>query len=155
MGRVLRVLFWRSSRVIHDHVPVTSLTNQFCHPLFIHLKSKADSKMLQAGHGEWSFLQKQAGPYAPTHLDNGSVPIIRGKSTPGSPLKELRFADPRDLLSGVPTTDYCILHTADTVRTLFPRPKIEEGLNEITSVLSPMIADPYALVHSLSVTDKK
>src|SRR2546421_8366369 len=63
------------------------------------------------------------------------------------------FSDPGDLLSAIPSTDYCILHTADTVRTLFPRPKLEDGLNEISSVLSPVIADPYALVSLLSVTD--
>lgn len=110
--------------------------------------------MLQAGHGEWSFLQKQAGPFAPTHLDNQSVPIIRENKaiTPSSILNALRFADPCDLYNAIPSTDYCILHTTDTVRTLFPRPKLEDGLNEISSVLSPVIADPYALV-SVFVTN--
>ncbi|KAH6700595.1 hypothetical protein BKA61DRAFT_705538 [Leptodontidium sp. MPI-SDFR-AT-0119] len=100
-----------------------------------------------AGHGEWSMVQK-VGPLAPMHLDNTSVPVIRQNTdaATGSPVKPLRFANPADLLSAVPGVDYCIMHNADTVRTLFPRPKIEDdGLNQISSVLSPVIADPYAM----------
>ena len=100
-----------------------------------------------AGHGEWSFLQMKPG-LTPQYVGNAGVPIVRvGPSTGVSAATDpYRFADPADLLTSYPSMDYCLMHTTGSQRTMFPRPKIEDdGQNQITSVVAPLIADPYAL----------
>jgi len=100
-----------------------------------------------AGHGEWSFL-RMVPSRTPDYVDNTGVPVIRvGPSTTGSAVTDpYRFADPGDLLSQFSTNNYCLLHTTPSQRVLFPRPKIEnDGKNQITSIVAPLIADPYTL----------
>jgi hypothetical protein len=95
-----------------------------------------------SGHGEWSFVQISGqGAMAVAAVDGIGVPLIR-QERPNTPY---RFADPEDLYGNNPDTDYCLLHTTPSVRVLFPRPKIEaDGLNQISSLVVPSIADPYA-----------
>ena len=100
-----------------------------------------------AGHGEWSFLQMLPGR-TPEYIDYTGVPVIRvWPSTTGSTVTDpYRFADPGDLLKQFPAKDYCILHTTLSQRVLFPRPKVEnDGKNQTTSLVAPLIADPYTL----------
>ena len=103
--------------------------------------------------GQWSFLRQTGPGTAPEVVDKElGVPIIRaGAARAPPPLNSAyRFADPVDLSTPTaPASDYGIVHATGTQRVFFPRPKIEENSDRITSTRPPILADPYSLANSV------
>jgi hypothetical protein len=99
--------------------------------------------------GQWSFLRTRRGATAAEAADERlGTPLIRQGVSPNPPpaSNPYRFANPEDLLSSAPAFDYGILFSTGTQRVQFRRPKIEaDGINRLTSVLPPIIADVYAM----------
>lgn len=94
---------------------------------------------------------KAAGQWSVTRLNNGTgavdgvdpargIPLIRAGGGP------YRWADPADLFQNNPATDYAFLFSSGAQRILFPRPQIENGAAKITSLVRPLLADPYSLI---------
>ena len=100
------------------------------------------------GGGTWSFLCQHSATEAPSGVDlQLGVPVVRAGAAGGPPsTAPYRFADPQDtLIPDTPNTEYGIVHSTGTQRTYFPRPKIEAGSHQLTSVRAPCLADPYSL----------
>jgi hypothetical protein len=100
------------------------------------------------GGGTWTFLRQRSPAEAPSAVDlQLGTPLVRAGAAGGSPPSApYRFTDPQDLLiADFPATEYGIVHSTGTQRTYFPRPKIEAGTHQITSVRNPYLADPYSL----------
>jgi hypothetical protein len=51
--------------------------------------------------------------------------------------------------------DYCLLHSTDSTRMLFPRPQIASGATAITSEQVPLLADGFSLMGATSVCPRK
>ena len=106
--------------------------------------------------GQWSFLKQTGAGTAPELVDTDlGVPLIRSGAvpTPPPPTSAYRFADPEDLANATsPASDYGIVHATGTQRVFFQRPKIEANApNQITSTVSPTLADPYSLANSVGL----
>jgi hypothetical protein len=66
---------------------------------------------------------------------------------PGANTNPYRFAEAVDLWQpDSPSLDYCLLHSTTSSRILFPRPKIESGASAITSTVTPLLADTFAML---------
>ena len=97
--------------------------------------------------GHWSVVRVQTAPgrVEPVTAQLG-IPLVReGEANSGSIVKPLRWADPADLLSP-PANDYAFLFAGHSQRILYSRPKVEFNATDITSVLPPTLADPYAML---------
>jgi hypothetical protein len=98
------------------------------------------------GPGQWSVarVNNNSGvvePIDPTH----GIPLIRSGAGP------YRWADPADLFTNNPVSDYAFLFSSGAQRVLFPRPKINNLAAQITSIKPPLLADPYALLKAPSL----
>jgi len=99
--------------------------------------------------GHWSVVRVQnaAGKVEPVTAQLG-IPLVReGPATGGPSAKPLRWADPADLLNP-PANDYAFLFAGHSQRILYSRPKVEVNAADITSVLPPALADPYAMLRA-------
>lgn len=100
--------------------------------------------------GSWSVLQRGDGASEPQAINsNLGVPLIRRgpASMTGTNTNPYRFAEAADLLQpDSPGLDYCFVHTTSSSRILFPRPKIEHGATSITSTVTPLVADTFAML---------
>jgi hypothetical protein len=79
------------------------------------------------------------------------VPLIRlgAAAMSGTNTNPYRFAEAIDLWQpDSPSMDYCFVHTTTSSRTLFPRPKIESGATSLTSTVTPLLADVYAMLNA-------
>lgn len=106
------------------------------------------------GGGTWSFLCQHSPTEAPSGVDlQLGVPVVRAGAASGPPsTAPYRFADPQDtLIPDTPNTEYGIVHSTGTQRTYFPRPKIEVGSHQVTSVRAPFLADPYSLGTAIDI----
>ncbi len=100
--------------------------------------------------GSWSVLQRTDGVSEPQAIDpNLGVPLIRqgAASMGGANTNPFRFAEAVDLWQpDSPSLDYCLLHSTTSSRMLFPRPKIDAGATAVTSTVTPLLADTFALL---------
>lgn len=100
--------------------------------------------------GSWSVLQRTDDVSEPQAIDpNLGVPLIRlgAASMSGVNTNPYRFAEAIDLWQpDSPSMDYCFVHTTSSSRILFPRPKIESGATSLTSTVTPLLADVYAML---------
>ena len=100
--------------------------------------------------GSWSVLQRTDGVSEPQAIDpNLGVPLIRqgAASMGGTNTNPFRFAEAVDLWQpDSPSLDYCLLHSTTSSRMLFPRPKIDAGATAVTSTVTPLLADTFALL---------
>lgn len=106
------------------------------------------------GGGTWSFLCQHSAIEAPSGVDlQLGVPVVRAGAATGPPsTAPYRFADPQDtLIPDSPNMEYGIVHSTGTQRTYFPRPKIEVGSHQVTSVRAPFLADPYSLGTAIDI----
>ncbi len=102
--------------------------------------------------GSWSVLQRSDDASEPQAIDpNLGVPLIRlgAALMSGTNTNPYRFAEAIDLWQpDSPSMDYCFVHTTTSSRTLFPRPKIENGATSLTSTVAPLLADVYAMLNA-------
>jgi len=102
--------------------------------------------------GQWSVVRVQNEVAGPVPAEG--VPLVReGPAKSGPSVKPLRWADPGDLLVP-PVADYAFLFTGNSQRILYTRPKVESLDSNITSVLPPLLADPYAMLRAGGVFPK-
>ncbi|HEY8755592.1 MAG TPA: hypothetical protein VIN65_04480, partial [Candidatus Dormibacteraeota bacterium] len=102
--------------------------------------------------GPWSVVRRATSSPAPGPVNSTiGVPLIRAGvagSTP-SPSSPYRFADPEDLANeSSPAADYALLHTTNTQRVLFPRPKIDVSgarVHQLSSTQQPLLADAFLM----------
>jgi hypothetical protein len=108
--------------------------------------------------GSWSVLARTDNVSEPTPIDPDlGVPLIQ-EGPAGSPVSTLpwRLAEPVDLwVPDSPSMDYCLLHTTDSTRMLFPRPQIAVGASAFTSDQLPLLADGFALMGATSVCPRQ
>jgi len=108
--------------------------------------------------GSWSVLQRTDTVSEPTPVDPDlGVPLIRQGAAGGAPSSSpWRIAEPVDLwVPDSPSMDYCLLHSTDSTRMLFPRPQIANGATAITSDQIPLLADGFALMGATSVCPRQ
>lgn len=104
--------------------------------------------------GSWSVVERtdtvsEPIPVAP---DLGVSLIRQGPAGAPPPNTPWRLAEPVDLWTpDSPSMDYCLLHTTDSTRMLFPRPTIAAGAHAFTSDQTPLLADGFALLVATSV----
>ncbi|MFI5648981.1 hypothetical protein [Kitasatospora sp. NPDC051705] len=100
--------------------------------------------------GQWSVVRVEPDQtVAPVDAQRGVPLIRRGEATAtGADPYPFRFADPAHLFNDHPDDYYALLFASETQRILYPRPKIDTGTAEITSVDTPRLADPYALLRT-------
>lgn len=100
--------------------------------------------------GSWSVLERTDDVSEPQAIDPSlGVPLIRqgAASMSGANTNPYRFAEAVDLWQpDSPSMDYCFVHTTTSSRILFPRPKIESGATSLTSTVTPLLADVYAML---------
>jgi hypothetical protein len=104
--------------------------------------------------GSWSIVQRTDTVSEPTPLDPDlGVSLIRqGPAGGPTPTTPWRLAEPVDLWStDSPSMDYCLQHSTDSTRMLFPRPWIASGATAFTSDQTPLLADGFALLVATSV----
>jgi hypothetical protein len=106
---------------------------------------------------QWSFTKKAPSDQAPQAVDAvAGVPLIRQgpissanpPPAPPNPAAPYQFADGVDMFvgAGTPQEEYSLIYATGSQRVAFRRPKIEDdGLNRITSVTYPLLADMFAL----------
>jgi hypothetical protein len=108
--------------------------------------------------GSWSVLQRTDTVSEPTPIDPDlGVPLIR-QGVAGGPVSTApwRLAEPVDLwVPDSPSMDYCLLHSTDSTRILFPRPKVENGATAVTSDQVPLLADGFALMVATSICPRQ
>jgi hypothetical protein len=91
--------------------------------------------------GQWSVVRTNNTTHVTEAVDTSAgIPMIHG-DTGG-----FRWADPVDLLAASPANDYGFLFSSKMQRILFSRPKIDDAATKITSLLPPLLADPYSLL---------
>jgi hypothetical protein len=102
--------------------------------------------------GPWSVVCRPTSSATPRPVDPAlGVPLIRA-GVAGSPISAnvpYRFADPEDLANEAsPATDYGLLHSAQTQRVLFPRPKVDMAgarQQQLSSTQQPLLADAFLM----------
>jgi len=108
--------------------------------------------------GSWSVLERTDTVSEPTPIDPDlGVPLIRQGPAGGPPsTSPWRLAEPVDLwVPDAPSMDYCLLHSTDSTRMLFPRPQIANGATAFTSDQTPLLADGFALMGATSVCPRQ
>jgi hypothetical protein len=108
--------------------------------------------------GSWSVLQRTDSVSEPTPIDPDlGVPLIREGPAGGAVgTAPWRLAEPVDLwVPDSPSQDYCLLHSTDSTRMLFPRPQIANGATAITSDQVPLLADGFALMGATSICPRQ
>lgn len=117
------------------------------------------SLQLKSGTGaQWGFVSQSITDVAPQAVDAvAGVPLIRNgpvsSAVPALPPpttpQPYRFAGGADMFvvgTGTPLVEYSLVYATGSQRVAFRRPKIEaDGLNRITSVVFPLLADMFAL----------
>ncbi|MFJ7250300.1 hypothetical protein ACIQWA_37460 [Kitasatospora sp. NPDC098652] len=100
--------------------------------------------------GQWSVVRVEPDQtVTPVDAQRGVPLIRRGEATAtGANPNGFRFADPAHLFDDHPDDYYALLFASETQRILYPRPKIDAGKAEITSVDTPRLANPYALLRA-------
>lgn len=81
----------------------------------------------------------------PLFIENTWNPPAGDVMNVSGPAGPYRFADAVDLFASQPRYDYDFMQNTGSQAWLFRRPVIAVGTNEISSVLSPAFADPFAL----------
>lgn len=136
-GQQMRVM-----RVEVGNAPTSGSTAQFA--------AVARGSLVLPRQGSWSMLQRTDGVTEPQAIDpHLGVPLIRqGEAAmTGANTNPYRFAEAVDLWQpDSPSLDYCLLHSTTSSRILFPRPKIESGASAITSTVTPLLADTFAML---------
>jgi hypothetical protein len=107
--------------------------------------------------GSWSVLARTDTVSEPTPIDPDlGVPLIRQGAAGTASTSPWRMAEPVDLwVPDSPSMDYCLLHSTDSTRMLFPRPQIANGASAITSDQVPLLADGFALLGATSVCPRQ
>lgn len=119
----------------------------------------ARGSVLLPRQGSWSIVQRTDSLSEPQSIDpNLGIPLIRlgeaGMSGPNT--NPYRFAETADLwFADTPVLDYCFLHSTTAARTVFPRPKIESDSTQITSTVTPLLADAYALLEAVGILPRQ
>ena len=138
-GQIMRV-----GRVEVGNAPASGGSPQFA--------AVARGSVVLPNQGSWSILERTDSVSEPQAIDpNFGVPLIRqgAASMTGANTNPYRFAEAVDLLEpDTPSLDYCLLHTTTAARTLFPRPKIESGATALTSTVTPLVADAFAMLNA-------
>ncbi len=108
--------------------------------------------------GAWTVVARTDAVSEPTPVDpNAGVPLIRqGQAGGAPPTTPWRIAETVDLWTpSSPSMDYCLMHTTDSSRVLFPRPKIANGATAFTSDVVPLLADGFALMGATSICPRQ
>ena len=108
--------------------------------------------------GAWTVVERTDAVSEPTAIDpDVGVPIIRqGPAGGAPPTTPWRIAEGVDLWTPTtPSLDYCLMHTTDSSRVLFPRPKIDNGATAFTSDVVPLLADGFALMGATSICPRQ
>lgn len=107
--------------------------------------------------GSWSVLERTDTVSEPTPIDPDlGVPLIRQGPAGNPSTSPWRLAEPVDLwVPDSPSTDYCLLHSTDSTRMLFPRPQIANGATAFTSDQTPLLADGFALMGATSICPRQ
>jgi hypothetical protein len=93
--------------------------------------------------GHWSVVKAMNSTNTVTPVDSAlGIPLIQQDAL------ALRWADPSHMFNANPDFDYALLFSSETHRVLFPRLKIEPAAAQLTSVLAPLIADPYSQLNT-------
>ena len=93
--------------------------------------------------GNWSVVKVVNTNNTVTPLDPGlGIPLIQQVG------QALRWADPSQMFAPAPEFDYGFLFSSETLKVLFPRPKIEPLATQITSLVTPLLADPYTQLNT-------
>jgi len=87
----------------------------------------------------------------PLFIENLWSPPSDKQMVVSGPTGPYRFADPIDLFAAQPIYDYGFMQNTGSQALLFRRPVIVSGTNEISSVLPPAFADPFAMITSKGV----
>jgi hypothetical protein len=108
--------------------------------------------------GAWTVVARTDAVSEPTPVDPDlGVPLIRqGQAGGPAPTTPWRIAEAADLWTpGNPSMDYCLMHTTDSSRVLFPRPKVANGASAFTSDVVPLLADGFALMGATSICPRQ
>jgi hypothetical protein len=87
----------------------------------------------------------------PLFINNDWSPPSGNDMVVSSASGPYRFVDAADIFAAQPRYDYGFLQNTGSQAFLFRRPQIVSGTNEITSLLKPAFADPFALVTTKGV----
>jgi hypothetical protein len=87
----------------------------------------------------------------PLFIENMWLTPAGSSMNVSSPSGPYRFADPVDLFASQPRFDYGFMQNTGSQALLFRRPVIVSGTNEISSILKPAFADPFAMLTSKGV----
>jgi hypothetical protein len=91
------------------------------------------------GAGRWSVVKVVNTSNTVTPVDPGlGIPLIQQVG------QALRWAEPSQLFAANPDFDYGFLFSSQTQKILFPRLKVEPLDTKITSLVKPLLADPYS-----------
>jgi hypothetical protein len=108
--------------------------------------------------GAWTVVSRTDSASEPTPIDpDRGVALLRQGAAGGpAPTTPWRFAEAVDLWTpDAPSMDFCLMHSTDSTRVLFPRPLIGAGATEFTSSQTPLLADGFALMNATSVCPRQ
>jgi hypothetical protein len=108
--------------------------------------------------GAWSVVERTDTVSEPSPIDPDlGVSLIRQGAAGTAPgATPWRIAEPVDLWTpDSPSMDYCLLHTTDSTRMLFPRPVVASGASAFTSDQIPSLADGFALMSATSICPRQ
>ena len=93
--------------------------------------------------GHWSVVKALNTTNTVTPVDSTlGIPLIQQDAL------ALRWADPSHMFNPNPDFDYALLFTSETQKILFRRLKVEPAAAQLTSLIAPLIADPYSQLNS-------
>jgi hypothetical protein len=93
--------------------------------------------------GHWSVVKAMNTTNTVTTVDSAlGIPLIQQDAL------ALRWAEPSQMFSTDPEFDYALLFSSETQKILFPRLQVEPLASDLTSVLPPLIADPYSQLNT-------
>ena len=93
--------------------------------------------------GHWSVVKAMNTTNTVVPLDSSlGIPLIQQDAL------ALRWADPSQMFNPNPDFDYALLFSSETQKILFPRLEVQPSATQLTSVLKPLIADPYSQLNT-------
>jgi hypothetical protein len=93
--------------------------------------------------GHWNVVKVVNTSSTVTQVDPGlGIPLIQQAA------QALRWAEPSQMFAPNPDFDYGFLFSSETQKVLFPRLKVEPLDTKITSLVSPLLADPYSQLNT-------
>ena len=115
--------------------------------------SAGHGSLLLPKEGSWSLVKRKENTKDIITIDQDrGLPLIREEKIGSTTTNPYRFSDPIDIVqSGTPVSDYGILHSTGSQKTLFVRPTIQRNDTNIKSSFRPFFADSFAVIQSSGV----